>query len=181
MSFCRLRPKSRRRPRRPEERLRIRQIRRKRKRRQRRPGAEDTTNPEETTEAPQPAETIDTMALMDILDKVYAACGKSIDGFYNTEVNAESLARYFGTDFDFTEAVASEYMIGGGYSFCLVRVDAGKTEEVAALIEAHADPRKWICRFAEEVTVAVNGNVVMLCMASKETCQEIETAFKNLK
>lgn len=144
-------------------------------------GAEDTTNPEETTEAPQPVETIDTMALMDILDKVYAACGKSIDGFYNTEVNAESLARYFGTDFDFTEAVASEYMIGGGYSFCLVRVDAGKTEEVAALIEAHADPRKWICRFAEEVTVAVNGNVVMLCMASKETCQEIETAFKNLK
>lgn len=144
-------------------------------------GAEDTTDPEETTEAPEPAETIDDMALMDILDKVYSACGKSVDNFYNTEVEAENLSRYFGTDFDFAEAVASEYMIGGGYSFCLVRVDSDRTEEIADLIETHADPGKWICMFAEEVTVAVNGNVVMLCMASKETCQEIEAAFKNLK
>ena len=121
------------------------------------------------------------MALMDILDKVYSACGKSVDNFYNTEVDAENLSRYFGTDFDFAEAVASEYMIGGGYSFCLVRVDSDRTEEIADLIETHADPGKWICMFAEEVTVAVNGNVVMLCMASKETCQEIEAAFKNLK
>ena len=112
-------------------------------------GAEDTTDPEETTEAPEPAETIDDMALMDILDKVYSACGKSVDNFYNTEVDAENLSRYFGTDFDFAEAVASEYMIGGGYSFCLVRVDSDRTEEIADLIETHADPGKWICMVAK--------------------------------
>lgn len=104
-----------------------------------------------------------------------------MDHYANMEVDAENLAGFFGTDFDFIEAVASEPQFGGGYSFCLVRVDADKTDEVAKLIETHADPGKWICMFAEEVTVAVNGNVVMLCMASKETCRSMETAFKNLK
>ena len=138
---------------------------------------ENTTNePEESTKPSEP-NVINTIDLAELTEMVYASCGKSMDGFYNTELDSESLARYFGTDFEFEQAFASELMIGGGYSFCLVRVDADKTEEVAALIEEHADPWKWICMGAEDKVVAVNGNVVMLCMASSEECSALKAAF----
>lgn len=138
---------------------------------------EDTTDkPEESTKPSEP-NVINTIDLAELTEMVYASCGKSMDGFYNTELDSESLARYFGTDFEFEQAFASELMIGGGYSFCLVRVDADKTEEVAALIEEHADPWKWICMGAEDKVVAVNGNVVMLCMASSEECSALKAAF----
>lgn len=142
---------------------------------------EESTKPEETAGTPDPVKSIGDMPLMDILEKIYEICDDSADDYYNISLDSENLSRYFGTDFAFTDAIASEYQMGGGYSLCFVRVEAGKTEEVAALIEKYADPDKWVCMSAEKKVVAVNGNVVMLCMASSEVCQKIETAFKNLK
>ena len=155
---------------------------------------EDTTKPSETTTSPEvttpeetttetPVESIKQMKLMDILNAVYEKCGDTgydHSGMYNAEIEADALSRYFGTDFEFVEAVSSEPFIGGGYSLCFVRVAEDKTNEVASLIETHADPGKWICMFAEEKVVVVNGDVIMLCMASKAECAAMEEAFLSL-
>lgn len=136
---------------------------------------------EESTKPQEPERIISTIALSDLVKMVYDASGNSMDDFYNIEVDAKNLAYYFGTDFEFEEAFASEPNFGGGYSFCLVRVDPAKTEEIAQLIEANANPWKWICMGAKKVVVATNGNVVMLCMASEEECAALEAAFLAIK
>lgn len=142
---------------------------------------ETTDQTKESTKPQEPERIINTIALSDLVKMVYDTSGISMDNFCNIEVNAENLAYYFGTDFEFEEAFASEPNFGGGYSFCLVRVDPAKTKEIAQLIETNADPWKWICMGAEKVVVATNGNVVMLCMASSEQCSALKAAFLAIK
>lgn len=126
---------------------------------------------------------IETMTLTEIMEAVYEKA--SIAGI-NTEtrpimtVGEERLAYFFGTEFDCKEAIASEPEMGFGYSVCLARVDAGKAESIAAEILEKADTYKWICAHADSKVVAVNGNVVLLCMTSEANCAAFKEAFLSI-
>ncbi len=135
----------------------------------------DESKPEESA--------IYSMSLEDIVKAVYASSGKTYnsDDYYNTEVTKETLVSYFGADFEFTDAFASELSMGFGYSFCLARVNEEDAEEIAALVEEKADLAKWVCTGAQAKITAVNGNVVMLCMSTNEECNQLAEAFKAIK
>ena len=64
------------------------------------------------------------------------------------------------------EAVISESMMGSqAYSLVMVRVnDAAKAEEVAQMMLANIDPRKWICVAADDIDAAIYGDLVLFVM-----------------
>ncbi|MEA4833263.1 hypothetical protein SDC9_128579 [bioreactor metagenome] len=144
----------------------------------------DLTDEIDTTLTKESNKVINTMKLSDIIDKVYSESSLPADDYkyyVTNEINKDSCEYFFGKDFNYIEAVSSEPEIGYGYSFCLVRVDESKTNDIAKLIEENAKLDKWVCVSAEYKTVAVNGNVIMLCMTKEETCTALKTAFLNIK
>jgi len=80
------------------------------------------------------------------------------------------------------EAVISEGMISAiAHSVVLVRVPEGTdAADVAAQIEANADPRKWICVEAEKTVVSQHGSLVLLVMSSEATATAIAANFDAL-
>ncbi|MBR7137189.1 MAG: hypothetical protein IKC99_03935, partial [Clostridia bacterium] len=62
---------------------------------------------------------------------------------------------YFGTEIEYAEALASEYVImPPAYSVCLVRVQPGDdAAAIAETLRASADPYKWVCTSAGAVAV----------------------------
>lgn len=78
------------------------------------------------------------------------------------------------------EAYASEPMIGSiAHSVVLINLPEGAdVEAVKADIEANADPRKWICVEAEQVTVVSHDNVVMLVMSTADMTQTVLANFE---
>lgn len=66
------------------------------------------------------------------------------------------------------EAVVSEAMMTSqAYSLVLVRVqEGGDADKIAKDIKKGIDPRKWICVMADDVSVAVYGDVILLAMIS---------------
>ncbi|MDD3165705.1 MAG: hypothetical protein PHS97_07595 [Oscillospiraceae bacterium] len=97
------------------------------------------------------------------------------------ELTAENFSYYTFIDaIDGAEAMASEAMIGSiAHSVVLVRLPAGSdAETVAKDIKDNANPRKWICVEAEQVTVTVRGNLVLLVMSSTATADAITANFE---
>ncbi len=141
--------------------------------------SEPASEPEES----KPEESaIYSMSLEDIIKAVYASCDKTFDSYYNAPIEKENLAVAYGDDFECIEAFSSGPFINvTPYCFELYRVDAEKAEEIAALIEEKANLNKWVCVSAEAKITAVNGNVVMLCMSTKEECDQLAEAFKSIK
>ena len=67
------------------------------------------------------------------------------------------------------------------FSVCLVRANsAEEAEQLAADIEANADPRKWICVEAESKIVDYSGDVVILIMTGADSAEAIHAAFTAL-
>jgi len=102
----------------------------------------------------------------------------------NIPVTTEDIEYYVGTsEIDFKEAIASESMTGSiPHSIVLVRLnDAGTAQDVVAKIMEKADPRKWICVEAENVTVKSKGDLVILIMSSNDLAQKVEANFDGLE
>ena len=89
---------------------------------------------------------------------------------------------YFGTEIEYAEALASEYVImPPAYSVCLVRVQPG--DDAAAIAETlreSADPYKWVCTSAGAVAVEHSGDLVLLIMAEPENTEALRQAFTEL-
>lgn len=64
------------------------------------------------------------------------------------------------------EAVVSEaLMTTQAYSMVLVKVkEGGDAEKIAKQIKEGVDPQKWICVMADDVSVVVYGDVILLVM-----------------
>ena len=52
-----------------------------------------------------------------------------------------------------------------------------EAEQLAANIEANADPRKWICVEAESKIVDFSGDTVILIMTSADLAEQLHSGF----
>lgn len=67
------------------------------------------------------------------------------------------------------------------FSVCLVQANsADEAEQLAADIEANANPRKWVCVEAESKIVDRSGDKVILIMASTDLANQLHAAFTAL-
>ena len=82
----------------------------------------------------------------------------------------------------YAEGIAADAaMTSVPFSACLVRANsAEEAEQLAADIEANADPRKWICVEAESKIVDYSGDVVILIMTGADSAEAIHAAFTAL-
>lgn len=82
----------------------------------------------------------------------------------------------------YAEGIAAEAAMSSvAHSVCLVRANsAEEAEQLAADIEAGADPRKWICVEAESKIVDWSGDVVILIMTGADNADKIHAAFTAL-
>lgn len=82
----------------------------------------------------------------------------------------------------YAEGIAADAaMTSVPFSVCLVRANsAEEAEQLAADIEANADPRKWICVEAESKIVDHSGDVVILIMTGADSAEAIHAAFTAL-
>jgi len=82
----------------------------------------------------------------------------------------------------YAEGIAADAaMTSVPFSVCLVRANsAEEAEQLAADIEANADPRKWICVEAESKIVDYSGDVVILIMTGADSAEAIHAAFTAL-
>ena len=82
----------------------------------------------------------------------------------------------------YADGIAAEAaMTSVPFSVCLVKANsAEEAEQLAADIEANADPRKWICVEAESKIVDYSGDVVILIMTGADSAEAIHAAFTAL-
>ena len=128
----------------------------------------EATTPEETTEGEKPETPSDK--LDEIIDKIYeikpiqirvmtTKIDLSQEDYAKRNTGVDDLSRV-------AEAYLSEAMIGSqAYSMAMVRVkNAADAESVANEMLNGIDQRKWICVYADDLRVAVHGDVIMLVM-----------------
>lgn len=123
--------------------------------------------------------------LEEIMEKVYAGIADEEKPMMlmNVEVNAENVEGFLGTaDVKYKEALASESGVGSiAHSVVLVRCESAADAEVAAAkIKETANPRKWICVTAENVTVERKGDLVILIMSNTTLGPKLEANFGGL-
>lgn len=79
------------------------------------------------------------------------------------------------------DAVMCEPDFGGGFSITMIKVkNAADAEKIRDEMNANLDTGKWICMFAEHLTVTVNGRYVMSVMTSEAECERISQAFADV-
>ncbi len=145
-------------------------------------------------EKPVPSQKLEG-SMAEIIDKIYTkqTVGEIALGTITQDMmdftDAEVLNMYTGiSDTSVVKDIAvSEAMMGSiPYSLVLVRVnDESKASDVAQTMFDNIDTRKWICVVADDLKVAVYGDVVMLIMvgtnyADTVTAQQIVDAFTNV-
>ena len=65
-------------------------------------------------------------------------------------------------------------------AICIISAEcrsAQEAEQLAADIEANADPRKWICVEAESKIVDFSGDTVILIMTSADLAEQLHSGF----
>lgn len=79
----------------------------------------------------------------------------------------------------YADGIAADAAISAvPFSVCLVQANsAEEAEQLAADIEAGADPRKWICVEAESKIVEYSGDKVILIMASADLAEQLQGGF----
>ena len=134
------------------------------------------------------ASELDTMPLDEIMDKILDGVADLpqplLENDLSSEEGVELFKNYAFIDYiDGTEALSSEAGVSAiAHSVVLLRMPEDvDIEDVAADIEANADPRKWICVEAEKVTVSTNGRLILLVMSSEARADAITENFLALK
>lgn len=79
----------------------------------------------------------------------------------------------------YAEGIAAESAISAvAHSVCLVRAaSADEAAQLAADIEANANPNKWICVGAESKIVKQSGDVVILIMTGADLADQLAAGF----
>lgn len=82
----------------------------------------------------------------------------------------------------YADGIAAEAAMSSvPFSVCLVQANsADEAEQLAADIEANADPRKWVCVEAESKIVDWSGDKVILIMASSDLADQLHAGFTAL-
>lgn len=144
--------------------------------------AETTT--EETTEPEKPTEPEKT--LPEIIDSIYeiypvkfkistTECDLTDPEMLKYQIGLESVDKVLQA------YTAGAMMTSQAYELALVRVkDAADAEDIAREILEGANPKKWVCVWAESVRVAVSGDMILLVMASDEATTGLVDAFKTV-
>lgn len=126
---------------------------------------------------------LDSESLSSILDKIYEKAGLETPKLAQTEINAENIEYFLGTNnIEYTEGMASEPMMGSfAHSIVLIRAkDGSDVKNIMNDIKTNVDPRKWICVEVQPENVIVDnvGNTVILIM--DENSEEYHNAFLEL-
>lgn len=124
--------------------------------------------------------------LEDIMTKVYADIPEDERPMMlgNMEITEENIEGFLGTaDIEYTEALASESMVGAiAHSVVLVRTD-GDVEAVKTAIKENVNPRKWVCVGVEpeDVIIKNKGNLIIVIIVEDETTRtKLEKGFDAL-
>ena len=122
--------------------------------------------------------------LNEIMDKLYTGVKDEEKPMMlmTTELTDENLEQFaFVKDIEYKEAVVSESGVGSiPHSVVLIRLKNAKdSKNVVAEIKENANPRKWICVTAENVSVKSKGDLVMLIM-SNNLAAKVEENFNAL-
>lgn len=132
---------------------------------------------------------VGTDGLSGVIDKIYEK--QSVDvkvGTMDVDLDdKDALKAYTGLDSadGIKAAAASEALIGSqAYSLVLVQVeDSAKAEATAEAMKSGINPAKWICVQANDVKLAVKGDVVLLVMVDSELgiqANDLIGAFKTV-
>lgn len=104
----------------------------------------------------------------------------------NIELTEEDIEYFIGTkDIKWKEAIASESGIGSiAHSVVLIRMDKDVSQkdidDAKTKIKENANPRKWLCVEAENVSVESNGDLIILIMSDAKA-ETLKTNFSKLK
>lgn len=131
--------------------------------------------------------------LEEIMDSVLAGFGEDElpplmpadlnGGSKYTPITADTAEYQVGVAADrFKEGIAADAAMSAiAHSVCLVRADSAEdAAQLAADIEAGANPRKWICVGAEGVVVDYAGDVVILIMTNADLATRLHANFAAL-
>lgn len=102
------------------------------------------------------------------------------DGAKYTSLTDQNSEYCLGVTRDrYAEGIAAEAaMTSVPFSVCLVKANsAEEAEQLAADIEANADPRKWICVEAESKIVDYSGDTVILIMTGADLAEQLHSGF----
>ena len=126
----------------------------------------------------------------DILQEIYDTATTDDDFFSytsdyeNTEITADLEEMVLGTtEIDYTDSVYSAPMMSSiAYQCVVLRVSEDQDVDAAKeLLEANANPRKWVCVEAESVVVENVGDVILFIMADQDVADAAKTAFLALQ
>ena len=143
----------------------------------------DSTSEETTVAAP----VVVDKAITDIIPKLYEAnpvefpadtAGMQID---LTDADAVKMYTGLADASVIKEGYFSESMIGAQpYSLIIVRAAEGAdVEAIKKEMFNNIDTRKWVCVEANQLTVASTGDLVILCMASTDLYEGLDTKMVN--
>lgn len=159
------------------------------------PASEPASEPvsEPSSESAPAGDVTLSSSLSDIMDTVLASVPEDQmpmlmpadlnGGAKYTPLTEENSEYNLGVTNDrYAEGIAADAaMTSVPFSVCLVRANsAEEAEQLAADIEANADPRKWICVEAESKIVDYSGDVVILIMTGADSAEAIHAAFTAL-
>lgn len=153
------------------------------------PASEPTSEPASES-ASEPAGEAEPGSLEALMDQVLAAGDAEQipmlmpadlnGGAKYTPLTEENSEYNLGVTRDrYADGIAAEAaMTSVPFSVCLVKANsAEEAEQLAADIEANADPRKWICVEAESKIVDFSGDTVILIMTSADLAEQLHSGF----
>jgi len=143
------------------------------------PPAELPDDPNDPAPVPPEVAMPDPTPLESIMESLLAGV-PDLPMLGNTPLDAENFSFFaFIEQPEGAEGLVSEAMIGSiAHSVVLIRLPEGvDASEVAAQMEANADPRKWICVEAEKVIALSRGNLALLIMSNAATADAIAANF----
>lgn len=153
------------------------------------PASEPASEPTSES-ASQPASEAEPGSLEALMDQVLAAGDAEQipmlmpadlnGGAKYTPLTEENSEYNLGVTRDrYADGIAAEAaMTSVPFSVCLVKANsAEEAEQLAADIEANADPRKWICVEAESKIVDFSGDTVILIMTSADLAEQLHSGF----
>lgn len=153
------------------------------------PTTEPTTSEELTTEEPGSEEVTDELVEVDpfapteltaFVDSLYEGYTEEMPALLSRMITEEEFEYLVCTPYvEGMEAAISEPMMGSiAHSVIVLEVPEGAdVEAIRADIEANADPRRWICVEAEQVTVVANGNTILFVMSTADLSTTVVDNF----
>lgn len=152
------------------------------------PAPDGNASKSETTDTPaedsgeEETNPVDEMDLTTVMEEILKDV-ENLPMYEITELTEENFEfMTFVPYADGYEGVTADALIGSiAHSVVLVRVpDGADAAQVAADMEANANPNKWVCVGAEATHVRQQGNTILLVMSSVDIANAILVSFDSL-